>query len=316
MTRLLGSRVVRLAIAVGLTAYLLWRNDPGAIARVAAAPTPTGCVLACALVVVDRALMAWRWLALLGPVMTTPPPVGAVLRVFFVSSFVGTFLPASVGGDAVRAYGLREHGVPGSAAVASVVMDRVLGVVAILLVGLVSVARADRAGAAGRLRGAAGRRRGEPGAGGGDLHRPGRRPGRPRAWPGCPARRFAPSPPGCSAPSAPIGIITRALAGVLAASIGVQVLRVLQAWCLGRALGIDAGLAVYFVVIPVVLLIMLLPITINGLGTGQAAFLWTFGAAGVAEPEALALSILFIALGILGNLPGGVLYAVGGRRPA
>ena len=61
---------------------------------------------------------------------------------------------------------------------------------------------------------------------------------------------------------------------------------------------------------------MLLPITINGLGTGQAAFLWTFGAAGVGKPEALALSILFIALGILGNLPGGVLYALGGRRPA
>ena len=65
--------------------------------------------------------------------MTTPPPVGAVLRVFFVSSFVGSFLPASVGSDAVRAYGLRDHDVPGSAAVASVVMDRALGVVAILL---------------------------------------------------------------------------------------------------------------------------------------------------------------------------------------
>ena len=103
---------------------------------------------------------------------------------------------------------------------------------------------------------------------------------------------------------------------MLAASLAVQALRVLQAWCLGRAMGIDAALAVYFVAIPVVLLIMLLPITINGLGTGQAAFLWTFGAAGVGRPEALALSILFIALGILGNLPGGVLYAIGGRRPA
>ena len=82
-----------------------------------------------------------------------------------------------------------------------------------------------------------------------------------------------------------------------------------------RAMGIEASLAIYFVAIPVVLLIMLLPITINGLGTGQAAFLWTFGEAGVGRPEALALSILFIALGILGNLPRGVIYAMGGRRP-
>ena len=72
----------------------------------------------------------------------------------------------------------------------------------------------------------------------------------------------------------------------------------------------------YFVSIPVILLIMLLPITINGLGTGQAAFLWTFGAAGVSRPEAFALSVLFIALGIVGNLPGALLYLSGGDAPA
>jgi uncharacterized membrane protein YccF (DUF307 family) len=95
----------------------------------------------------------------------------------------------------------------------------------------------------------------------------------------------------------------------------VQVLRVLQAWCLGRALGVEAGLALYFVAIPVILLIMLLPVTVNGLGTSQAAFLWTFGVANVARPQAFALSILFVALGIVGNLPGGLLYAIGGDAP-
>jgi hypothetical protein len=106
------------------------------------------------------------------------------------------------------------------------------------------------------------------------------------------------------------------LATVTAASVGVQILRVLQAWCLGRSLGIELPLAVYFVSIPVILLIMLLPITVNGLGTGQAAFLWTFGAAGVGRPEAFALSILFIALGIIGNLPGALLYLAGGNERA
>jgi hypothetical protein len=61
----------------------------------------------------------------------------------------------------------------------------------------------------------------------------------------------------------------------------------------------------------VILLIMLFPVTVSGLGTGQAAFLWTFGAAGVGRPEAFALSILFIALAIVGNLPGGLLYLTG-----
>ena len=49
----------------------------------------------------------------------------------------------------------------------------------------------------------------------------------------------------------------------------------------GRALGIDAGLAMYFIFIPIVLLIMLLPVTVSGLGTSQGAFGWLFGAIGV-----------------------------------
>ncbi len=100
-----------------------------------------------------------------------------------------------------------------------------------------------------------------------------------------------------------------ALISVLLGSIGVQVLRVLQAWCLGVGLGITAPAVVYFVSVPVILLIMLLPVTVSGLGTSQAAFLWCFGAAGVPAAEAFALSILFVALGTIGNLPGGLLYA-------
>jgi hypothetical protein len=105
-----------------------------------------------------------------------------------------------------------------------------------------------------------------------------------------------------------------ALGNVLAGSIGVQVLRVLQAWLLGLALSIAAPVGAYFVCIPLILLIMLLPITVNGVGTSQAAFVWCFGALGVPRADAFALSVLFVALGIVGNLPGGLLYAFGDRK--
>jgi glycosyltransferase 2 family protein len=72
---------------------------------------------------------------------------------------------------------------------------------------------------------------------------------------------------------------------------------------------------VYLVYIPLILLVMLLPVTFNGIGTSQAAFVWSFGQAGVDAGSAFALSILFVALGIVGNLPGGFLYAVGERQP-
>jgi len=35
----------------------------------------------------------------------------------------------------------------------------------------------------------------------------------------------------------------------------------------------------------------------------------------VPEAEAFALSVLFVALGVVGNLPGGLLYAFGQRPP-
>ena len=102
------------------------------------------------------------------------------------------------------------------------------------------------------------------------------------------------------------------LVNVLAGSIGVQVLRIIQAYCLGRALAISAGPAVYFGFIPLILLIMLLPISVNGIGTSQVGFVWFFALVGVPDEQAFALSVLFVALGVVGNLPGGFLLAKGG----
>ncbi len=55
---------------------------------------------------------------------------------------------------------------------------------------------------------------------------------------------------------------------------------------------------------------MQVPITISGLGTSQLMFELFFGRVGVPAPQAVALSILFLALGVLGTLPGGVLYLI------
>ena len=106
------------------------------------------------------------------------------------------------------------------------------------------------------------------------------------------------------------------LAKVLVGSVAVQALRILQAYYLGRSLGIEASLSTYFAFLPLILLVMLLPVTVSGLGTGQAAFLWFFSRAGVPAAAAFALSMLYIGLGIVGNLPGGILYATSRRSGA
>jgi len=308
------SRMARLAVAAGLTAYILWKSHPRAVLAAVVGAHWQPIAGAVALVLVDRALMAYRWVLLLCTIdPAARPPLASVMRIFFVSTFVGTFLPASIGGDAVRAYSLTKLNVGGGDAVASVFMDRMLGVAAIFVmaVGGLLIARglatnttivaalgvtAAACGVAlllvfshsaaevaatviARLPAVA--------------WRPGQRVLES-------IRRYA--------------AYHQALLNVLLCSIAVQVLRIVQAYFLGRGLGIGSPLGVYFAFIPLILLVMLLPITFNGIGTSQAAFVWFFARAGVPGASAFALSVLFVALGIIGNLPGGLLYAFGRRE--
>jgi len=309
------ARPARVTLAVVLTALILWKSHPAQVLAVAAGAAWTPIAIAVLLTLADRALMAYRWVALLCTIEhDRRPPLAALMRVFFVSTFLGTFLPASVGGDAVRSYGIAKLNVPGGDAVASVVMDRFLGVASVLIMALVGLGLArdllqnaavlvalaattalcgltlllvfhqPTAGAAIRM----------------TRHLPSERLRHGMARLLESIRKYADHTP--------------ALVVVLVCSVAVQVLRIVQAYFLGRGLGIDSPLAVYFALIPLILIVMLLPVTPNGLGTGQLAFAWFFGRAGVPQAEAFALSVLFIALGIVGNLPGALLYAFGGER--
>jgi uncharacterized protein (TIRG00374 family) len=305
------SRLARLAVAAGLTLFVLWKVDPGAVLRAGRQTDPAWIAAAILLVLFDRALMAYRWLVLLRAVAPERrPPFGSVMRIFFVSTFVGTFLP-SVGGDVVRAYGLSRHRVDGGQAAASVLMDRVLGVASLILMALAGLALAgarfiDAAVVATLAAGllacgvaalAVFTDRASSLAHAATRWLPGTRPQRLASSLLDATRRYARH--------------RGDLANVLAGSIGVQLLRVVQAYCLGRALGIPAPPMVYFAFVPLILLVMLLPITVNGLGTSQVAFVWFFGQAGVPQAAAFTLSILFVALGVVGNLPGAALYAMG-----
>lgn len=256
--------------------------------------------------------MAQRWLALCAPIVRRPPRA-ELLRIFFVSTFLGSFLVQSVGSDAVRTWSLARAGAPVSQALASVLLDRLLGVVSILVSAVAGAALAPYV----LSEPAIGWAFGTAAAGSvvallfvfstrvDELVR--------RGVSRLPAGRIRDQ----------IGKLLDALqayraahgllAGVLLASIGVQVLRILQAWILGRSLGLDASITSYFAFIPIILLVMLLPITVNGFGVSQWAFVWMFARVGVSDASAFALSVLFVALGIVGNLPGGLLYAFGPR---
>jgi glycosyltransferase 2 family protein len=301
--------LLRLVIAAALVGYLLWRSDPQDVWHALAHASTGPLLVAIALVLVDRAIMAYRWFVLLRPLEgKNLPPFATILRIFFVSTFVGTFLPASVGGDVVRAYSLSNHGVPTADSMASVFVDRMLGVLSVLLMALMGIAlardlAADRSvllalglTSAACLVAAVLIFSNTADAMGEKViaRLPSSRVRHVLGSLFTSIRRYA-SHHG-------------ALTNVLIGSIGVQVLRVIQAYFLGAAIGVGEPLVTYFAFIPLILLIMFLPITANGIGTSQAAFVWLFSKVGTPPAEAFALSVLFVALGVVGNIPGAIFY--------
>lgn len=308
---------LKLLIAAGLvwlaTRGVAWADVQDAIRR-AAWPWFALCL---GLVVIDRTLMAWRWIALLRAVEPPPrQPLWPLIRIFFVSTFVSAFLPGtgSLGGDAVRALSLSHRGIAAPQAVGSVAVDRLLGIVSVLLMAVIGLVLAGRlidsrwllwallaaiVGVSGSML----------------LLFDSRALAAIVRWAGAVhfptierlSQKFLMA-------IGQYGAHRGVLAAVLAASVGVQLLRSAQAWCLGLAIGLTIGGVWYFALIPFAVIAFLLPASVSGLGAGTASFVPLFALAGVPAADAVALSLLFWLLGILGNLPGGLLVA-GGHRP-
>jgi len=309
--------LVRVAIAAALTLLSLSVSRPGEVLQVAARARLWPLLIAIGLVVIDRALMAHRWVLLVrAGSRDVRPPLATLIHVFLVSTFLGTFLPTGVGGEAIRAYGLMRAGVRTGWAAASVIMDRLLGVLSLAVIAGIGLLGAQQYGGGRSVRTPVMLAIALCVAVGGAVFSArimallGRVAER---LPGEPIRKLATEILHATHVSSRQGGV---VAVVLAESLAVQVLRVAQAYCLGVSLGITASIAIYFALVPLILMLMLVPISINGIGTSQAAFVWLFGFAGVSAADAFLLSVLFIGLGMVGNLPGGLLYAVsspGGR---
>src|SRR5215510_6137503 len=91
-------RLLRIVVVVAVTAYVLWRARPGAVLDALLNADFRWIAVAVALVVFDRALMAYRWIVLLCPIdPAARPPLAAVIRIFFLSPLAGPFLPPSIG---------------------------------------------------------------------------------------------------------------------------------------------------------------------------------------------------------------------------
>ncbi len=98
-----------------------------------------------------------------------------------------------------------------------------------------------------------------------------------------------------------IGLITLVL----------QVVGILFIYVVGLSLGIAVPLVYYFIFIPIIAIITLLPISVAGIGLREGSFIYFFSHVGATEPQALSMSLLVFAQTLFLALIGGIFFWVG-----
>ena len=86
-------------------------------------------ILLLALITFDRIFMAYKWHLLLR-IKDMSISVFSVIKIYYVGTFIGFFLPTTVGGDMVRVLKLHSEKRRGTDVLSSVIMERILGFIA------------------------------------------------------------------------------------------------------------------------------------------------------------------------------------------
>lgn len=310
--------LLKILISVGLIAFALARANLGAVAEQLASARVWLVAVALVLYVIAIVVNGFKWQVLLRA-QGIKIPFGAILRFIFVGFFFNNFLPANVGGDVMRGYGLARYTDRTADAAVSVIVDRVVGLTAYLstavaaavvavnltghselqqvewvaIIALLGLMLGFALLLSRRLRGLI---------------------SRVFAW-----RWLNPLAPLWSRVSDAFNTY-RFRYAALASAFGIALLGILCTtfvnWCLSQAMGGYMSLAAIFLFNPLIALVLMVPVSIGGIGVSQTAYPFFFGLAGVPADHALAVSLLIYAVAVVASLPGGLLWLRGRRGVA
>ena len=126
--RFLSSRWLKIAISLGLFAFLFYSTDVEALKQQLTTARPLLLVLAFVGYLVSQALYAYKWQVLARP-LGFQQPLRAFVVYYFVGGYLNLFAPSTVVGDVGRGVLLVTDGGNVSSALYSVVVDRISGLV-------------------------------------------------------------------------------------------------------------------------------------------------------------------------------------------
>lgn len=311
---------LKLAIGLAIVGLLLWFADFDELVDTALHANPWYLVVAAALAYLDRWLMAYKWNLLLRAI-NIRVPLSAVLRAYMVSPLAQVVLPSTIGADIFRVYCLARYRVNIQGVLASMIMERVIGFVAIILLVLISsgvafyVLRDSWSSLVqlgwGVMATAA--------IGGGILLAGyfGARSLLSRL-----AARLSNS--SMVARFHKILVLSgeyRDQRWTVVRNFGwtfiEQLIPIIMVYFVVKALNIDASILELLAIIPLTVLALRMPISIDGIGVQEGLYVVLFGFIGVSPSEALLLSAAKRAVQLLCALPWAVhyLYAEKGRPP-
>ncbi len=312
-------RLLKIAVSSGLLLYLFLTIDVSELGRRLVEVRLVWFGSALALMLVARLIVAVRWQVLLaarGVRMT----VLRSLQLGFIGSFFNTFLPTSVGGDAVRALHVARSEAGLADSFVSVVLERAVGMVALVLLTTVGcIVAYDRVRGTGALTGVVilwilivGSALVFYTWGVWSNWLNGFGAGRPRL--AALLGRFD------SLHESILGFRrgNRELAIGFVLSVLFHALTIIIALILAKSLGIDIPF-IYFVVFqPLRQALMMIPITIFGTGVREASSVLFYTQVGMTHPEALAFGLVSGIAMLIMNAVGGIVYALspGPRCPA
>ena len=233
-----------------------------------------------------------------------------LVRSFVVGIFFNNLLPSTIGGDTIRAYDTSRSGVGRAAAVAIVVVDRFIGLLALMLFAgiglLLSGHLTDRVPA---LYGWVAGGTIAMGLIAALLFLPSRRA------PDLLARlgpRFKKVSDAIFAFQGKGSVLAKAFGW----SLFLQTLVVLNGWLLAKALHVPIPLPYFFVIVPIVVFVMMIPVSINAIGVRENVWAFFFTAFGVASAKGVAVAWLDYGIVLIHALVGGAIYAWSRQTPA
>ena len=308
--------LLKILVSAGLVVWAFSKVDLLRVGRQLATASPWYFVAALLLYEVAIVVNGVKWQILLRA-QGVQVPFKAVLEFLFVGFFFNNFLPANVGGDLMRGYGLARYTDRTADAAVSVIVDRVVGlmaymstavVAAIVVVNLTGHAELQRlewvatlallvlmAGFAALLS----------------------RRGRAVVDRLFSSRGLAPLAPAWGRVSGAFNAY-RFQYRALALAFGVALLGILCTtfvnWLLSQSMGGLMPLATIVLINPLIALVLMVPISIGGIGVTQTVYPFLFSLAGVPAYHALAVSLLMQLIVFLGGLPGAVLWLRGVRK--